>query len=87
MCTGGTAASIKRSQMKRSRSEASHARPSQKGVREIDLVQLLSLFQELVGRTGYLPKIDVNSFAQVHKFNERRGMERLDTLFQLSASM
>jgi hypothetical protein len=82
--TGGTAASIKRARMKRSRSEASHARPSQKVVRAIDLVQLLSLFQKLVSRTGYLPKIDVDGFAQVRKFNERRGMERLDTLFQLS---
>jgi hypothetical protein len=82
--TGGTASSIKRPRMKRSRSEVCQERPSQKGVRAIDLVQPLSLFQKLVSRTGYLPKIEVDGFAQVRKFNERRGMERLDTLFQLS---
>jgi hypothetical protein len=80
----GTAVPIDRSRMKRSRSEASHSRPRQEGVRAIDLVQLLSLFQKLVSKTCYLPRIDVDGISQVEKFNERDGMERLDALFQLS---
>jgi hypothetical protein len=48
------------------------------------LVELLGLFQKLVSRTCYLPRIDVDGIAQVQKFNERDGMERLDALFQRS---
>ena len=80
----GTAVPIDRSRMKRSRSEASHSRPRQEGVRAVDLVQILSLFQKLVSKTCYLPRIDVDGISQVEKFNERDGMERLDALFQLS---
>jgi hypothetical protein len=48
------------------------------------LVELLGLFQKLVSRTCYLPRIDVDGIAQVQTFNERDGMERLDERFQLS---
>jgi hypothetical protein len=48
------------------------------------LVKLLGLFQKLVSRTCYLPRIDVDGIAQVQEFNERDGRERLDALCQLS---
>jgi hypothetical protein len=51
--------------VKRSQSDASHSRPRPQGVRGIDLVKLLGLFQKLVTRTCYLPRIDVDGIAQV----------------------
>jgi hypothetical protein len=70
--------------MKRSQSHASRSRSRQEGVRAIDLVEILGLFQKLVSRTCYLPRIDVDGIAQVQNINERDVMDRLDALFQLS---
>jgi hypothetical protein len=80
----GSTVPINRPRMKRSQSDASRSRPREEGVRAIDLVDLLGLFQKLVSRTCYLPRIDVDGIAHVQKFKERDGMERLDALFQLS---
>ena len=65
----------------KNRRSSTARRSTNQPVRDVDMLDLLSMFQRLVNETHFWPDAAFDGAATIHAFNERKGEARMDILY------